>query len=161
MLLTAAARDIQTRRIPNGLVAAGMALGLCGHAWAGGGPGLIMALEGVGLALAALPPYALGVLGAGDVKLLGVVGAIMGPVFLLWTLLGAALAGGLLALAWAAGRGVLRETIWNALLGLSLLRTGAGVSALAATSKAGRMPLAPAIALGAVFACAKLHLGLF
>lgn len=157
LLTLAALCDVRSHRIPNPLVLAGLALGLAGHGWRGGGPGLLLSLEGVAVAALALLPYALGGLGAGDVKLLGAVGALMGPLFLLWTLPGTILAGALLALAWAARRGVLRETVHNTLLGLHLLRAGASVGALASASRAGRMPLAPAIALGAAFAFLHLH----
>ena len=159
LLILAAVCDIRTHRIPNPLILAGLALGLAWHAWRGGAPGLLLSLEGVAVAGLALLPYALGGLGAGDVKLLGAVGALMGPSFLLWTLLGTILAGGLLALAWAARRGVLRETVDSVLLGLHLLGARAGVSALASASRAGKMPFAPAIALGAAFAFMRLHGG--
>ena len=158
LLLTAAAvRDIQTHRIPNGIIAAGLAAGLAGHLWQGGGPGLLWSLAGIAAALPLLALYALGALGAGDVKLLMAVGALTGPVFLLWTLLGAIFAGALLALVWAARRGVLRETVQNVQFGLLLIGARTGISALASVSQAGRMPLAPAIALGAVFAFVHLH----
>ncbi len=157
LLTLAAVCDIRSHRIPNPLVLAGLAVGLAWHGWHGGWLGLLLSLEGMGVAAPALLPYALGGLGAGDVKLLGAVGALMGPVFLLWTLPGTVLAGGLLALAWAARRGVLRETVHNTLLGLHLLGAGAGLGALASASRAGKMPLAPAIALGAVFAFFRLH----
>lgn len=157
LLTLAAVCDIRTQRIPNLLVLTGLVLGLAWHGWRGGGPGLLLSLEGIAVAGLALLPYAVGGLGAGDVKLLGAVGALMGPLFLLWTLLGTVLAGGLLALAWAARRGVLRETVDNALLGLHLIGARAGVSALASASQAGKMPLAPAIALGAALAFFRLH----
>jgi prepilin peptidase CpaA len=53
----------------------------------------------VGLA-AWLPPYALGALGAGDVKLFAAAAAWLGPRGVLPATLYAALAGGALALAW-------------------------------------------------------------
>ena len=157
LLTLAAVCDIRSHRIPNLLVLTGLVLGPAWHGWRGGWPGLLLSLEGVAVAALALLPYALGGLGAGDVKLLGAVGALMGPLFLLWTLPGTVLAGALLALAWTARRGVLRETVHNTLLGLHLLGAGAGVGALASASRAGKMPLAPAIALGAVFAFFWLH----
>jgi len=160
LLLTAAAWDIRARRIPNALTLAAVLAGLAGNGWWGGWPGLAWSGEGLALAAPLLLPYAVRALGAGDVKLLGAVGALMGPVFLLWTLLGTALAGGLLALAWAVSRRALGETVGNALLGLHLLRAGAGLGALERGSKAGRMPLAPAVLLGAAFAAARLHLEL-
>lgn len=160
LLTLAAVCDIRSQRIPNLLVLTGLGLGLAWHIWRGGGPGLLWSLEGLAVACCLLLPYALGGLGAGDVKLLGAVGALMGPTFLCWTLLGTIFAGGLLALIWAVTRGVLRETVQNTLLGLHLLGAGTGVSSLAFFSKAGRMPLAPAIALGAAFAFFRLHLRL-
>ncbi len=158
LLALAAACDIRAHRVPNWLSLAGLVLGLVWHMFWGGWPGLLQSLGGIGIAALALLPYAVRALGAGDVKLLGAVGALMGPQFLLWTLLGTLLAGGLLALGWAIARGALRETVTNALFGLHLLGAGAGVSSLRAASKAGKMPLAPAIALGAAFACLHLRL---
>jgi len=136
LLLAASACDIQARRIPNGLCAAGIAAGLAGHFWYGGGPGL-WSLAGIAAALPLLLLYAVRAFGAGDIKLLMAVGALMGPVFLLWALGGAIFAGAILALA-----GIIARSIrsWP-LLPLK-----------------SRMPFAPAIALGAVFAC--VHLGL-
>ena len=51
-----------------------------------------------GLALF-VPLYALGGMGAGDVKLLGAIGAWLGPMGAVWTGLYGAIAGGVLALA--------------------------------------------------------------
>jgi len=137
VLVLAAAWDIKTHRIPNWLSLSGVLLGLAHHAWQGGGPGLLYALAGVSVAGLALLPYAVRGLGAGDVKLLGAVGAWMGPQFLLWAMLGTILSGGLLALGWLAVGGA-RRTI----------------------SRGDKMPIAPAIALGALFAYARLHGGL-
>ncbi len=139
LLMTASACDLKTRRIPNGLTAAGMLAGLAGHACGGGLPGLLPSLEGIAAALPLLLLYAARAFGAGDVKLLLAVGALMGPGFLLWTLLGAVFTAGLLAL-------------------VSVLRRGR--LTLPPLSKATRMPFAPAVALGAGFAFAHLHLQL-
>ena len=157
LLTLAAVCDIRSHRVPNPLVLVGLFLGLFWHGWRGGWPGLLLSLEGVAVAALALLPYVLGGLGAGDVKLLGAVGALMGPLFLLWTLPGMVLAGALIVLAWAARRGVLRETVHNTLLGLHLLGAGAGLGTLASASRLGKMPFAPAIALGAAFAFFHLH----
>ena len=132
LLLTAAGFDLAHRRIPNWLTLSGLLLGLLWHAITGGGPDLVFALEGLGVAGLTVILWMAKALGAGDVKLLGVIGVWMGPVFLLWALLGTIFAGGLLALALV----VIRRT------------------------RVGRMPLAPAVALGAAFAFCRLHLGL-
>ena len=137
LLLAASACDLKTRRIPNGLAAAGLLAGLAGHAYLGGLPGVLWSLAGIAAALPLLLLYAARAFGAGDVKLLLAVGALMGPSFLLWTLFGAVCTAGLLALASVVRRG--RFT-------------------LPPPSKARRMPFAPAVALGAAFAFVHLHL---
>jgi prepilin peptidase CpaA len=138
LLLAASACDLQTRRIPNGLCAAGIAAGLAVHFWHGVWPGL-WSLAGIAATLPLLLLYAVRAFGAGDIKLLMAVGALMGPVFLLWALGGAIFAGAGLALVWVIGKGI-------------LLRSS--------LPQKSRMPFAPAIVLGAVFACVHLHLGL-
>jgi prepilin peptidase CpaA len=139
LLLTASAYDIQTRRIPNGLCAAGLAAGLAGHVWHGNGHALLLSLAGIAAALPLLLLYAVKAFGAGDIKLLMAVGALTGPVFVGWTLAGAIFAGAAFALVWVIGKSVLSR------------------ASLPAKS---RMPFAPAIALGAAFAFAYLHLTL-
>ncbi len=136
LLLAASACDLQTRRIPNGLCAAGIAAGLIVHFWHGVWPGL-WSLAGLAAALPLLLLYAVRAFGAGDIKLLMAVGALMGPVFLLWALGGAIFAGAGLALVWIIGKGIRSRSL--------LLRKS-------------RMPFAPAIAFGAVFAFVHLHL---
>lgn len=143
LLMLAVAFDLRTHRIPNGLTLAGLTMGLAGHAWCGQMAGLAFALEGVAVAGITLLFWLAGILGAGDVKLLGAVGALMGPLFLLWTLVGAVFAGGMLALPVMLASGL-----------------QAGVFGLASAPKTGRMPLAPAIALGALVAFLRLHLRL-
>lgn len=79
--------DFRTFRIPNALVVFGVAFGLLAQAWGAGSDGLGQALAGLGLALVLLLPiYLLGHMGAGDVKLMGAVGALLGPERLLLTL---------------------------------------------------------------------------
>jgi prepilin peptidase CpaA len=98
--------DCRSRRIPNSIVAAGMAAALmCALLQAG--PfhvAAAQALLGAGVGLVALLPFfALGVMGAGDVKVFAVLGAWcgMGALPVLWliaTLLGGVHALGLLGL---------------------------------------------------------------
>jgi len=132
LLLAAVGFDLAHRRIPNWLTFSGLLLGLFWHIVTGGRLGLVFALEGLGVAGLTALLWMAKALGAGDVKLLGVVGVWMGPVFLLWTLLGTIFAGALLALA---------------------------VVVISRTPR-GRLPLAPAVALGAVGAFFWLHLKL-
>jgi prepilin peptidase CpaA len=57
--------------------------------------------------------YALRGLGAGDVKLLGAIGAWLGPMGAVWTGLYGAIAGGILALVVAIGRGYAGTALRN------------------------------------------------
>ncbi|HKQ28099.1 MAG TPA: prepilin peptidase [Burkholderiales bacterium] len=66
--------DARTYRIPNWLIGVGVAVAAVAHS-----PGFVAAGLCVGL-LALLPLYAAGAAGAGDAKLLAVVGAFAGPV---------------------------------------------------------------------------------
>jgi prepilin peptidase CpaA len=97
-LLAATVIDLRTRRIPNMLTASMAALGL-GLAAAGASDNTIGAsLAGLvfGLLLM-LPGYALGATGAGDVKLMAAVGAILGPALVLLAFICTSIAGSMLA----------------------------------------------------------------
>ncbi len=131
-LAWAVVTDLRGRRIANRLVACGLLGALAGAlhgALAPAGPGLASALGGwaAGLLLAGsllLPLHLLGGMGAGDVKLMAMTGAFLGPGLAWQAALLALLAGGGLALGWLA---------WHRALGRSAPR---------------RYPYAPAIALG-------------
>ena len=72
--------DLRTRRIPQVLTLGGAIAGFAFHAATGGWQGGLGSLAGwfIGIAIF-LAPFALGGLGAGDVKLLGALGAWLGP----------------------------------------------------------------------------------
>jgi prepilin peptidase CpaA len=165
LLAWAVASDVRSRRIPNKLVVLGLLAGLTLQAavtpGAGlfsepfGALGLLKASAGMVLGLVLLlPMYALGAMGAGDVKLMAMLGAFLGPLDILGAGLSSVLAGGLLALLVALFQGSLRKVIANVkvmVLG-SVLRGMSGGSAridapLAAT---GQLPYAVAIAAGTV-----------
>ena len=109
LLVFAAVGDIQTGRIPNWLVLIGTIYAVAFSAFYPVYPrdmGLLFALGGfvVGFALL-LPGYLLRVLGAGDVKLMAMVGAFLGTWAAVEAVLASLIAGGLLALALAAYSG--------------------------------------------------------
>ena len=71
--------DWRTRRIPNWLSVSGLLTGIAANAILGGWHGAKASLEGAGLALGLLLPVVLlRGLGAGDWKLMGSVGALVG-----------------------------------------------------------------------------------
>jgi prepilin peptidase CpaA len=78
-LFLAVEHDLHCRRIPNWLTFPTLAFALLHGAWLGGVDGSRVALLGAGAAFALLVlPYALGALGAGDVKAAMALGALFG-----------------------------------------------------------------------------------
>jgi len=165
LLALAVWNDVRTRRIPNALVFGGAALGLLLNGalppGAGlllepfGGIGWLMALAGLALGLCLLlPMYAMGALGAGDVKLMAMVGAFVGPLAVAGITLFTLLAGGVLALVVAGYHGRLRAMLGNTwqMFKYSALRTlGGDLAKLEApATPSGRLPYAVAIAAGAL-----------
>ena len=123
---------------------------------AGGGVDTLGALAGMALGLGLLlPMYVLRALGAGDVKLMAMVGAFVGPQQVLSATLLTLLAGGVLAALVAASQGVLRQTLLNSYCMLlhSVMRgMGGGNARLDAPPAAtGKLPYAIAIAAGNIF----------
>ena len=168
LVLTAVVCDLRTRRIPNRLVMVGIALGLLFQIAPPMGGGLLassssLALLGglTGLAMF-LPFYALRTMGAGDVKLLAMVGVWLGPQHVAWAALWTLLAGGALALAVALGTGALRQVLANLHSMVTSSPTQVPSGGLPASPRVtGRLPYAVAIGCGAAFELARalLHSG--
>ena len=112
--LVAVAWDLATRRIPNVLTFGAAFAALVAHAYIGGWNGAGMAAAGwvAGVALF-FPVFALGGMGAGDVKLLGALGAWLGPVAAVWVALYSGIAGGLMGLIVAGFSGYLVQAFTN------------------------------------------------
>jgi prepilin peptidase CpaA len=93
--------DLKSRRIPNQLTYGGALVGLLIQMISHGGEGALLSVLGwvVGISLL-LVPYLLGGMGAGDVKLLGAIGAVMGAKFTMYTLIWTGLAGGIMAIGY-------------------------------------------------------------
>ena len=110
----AATVDWRSRRIPNWLTVPGLFLGLATHTVISGWPGAKMSLEGAGLALGLLLPFVLlRALGAGDWKLMGGVGALLGPVLFLFVLFGSIFVAGVMAVVEAVRTKRVKETLHN------------------------------------------------
>jgi prepilin peptidase CpaA len=149
-LSAAVVTDVRSRRIPNwltvSLATCGLVLSLVGHAVTPGQAflGLI-----AGLALM-MPGHVIGATGAGDVKLMAAVGALVGSPLVFWAFLFSAVAGGVLAIIVAAQRGILGVT----LLGTrDLVTSPAGARPMIESAgRANRFPYGPAIAAGTIAA---------
>lgn len=158
LLIAAATIDVRSYRIPNWLTVGGMLLGL---AWntALATPhhaGLLWALGGLGLGFAMLLPfYVLRVMGAGDVKLMAMVGAFLGTPGILYAVLFTFIAGGVVSVAYAlahrsVGRmaanvgEIARQVAFGAMAGVR----PAGSSGVGPSI--GKLPYAISIAIGAI-----------
>jgi prepilin peptidase CpaA len=111
----AAIYDLRYRRIPNWLVLTGLLLGLGVNAFLFEWAGLQGSLLGIGIAfLVYFPLYLLRGMGAGDVKLMAAVGAIVGWKAWIVIFFLTAIMGGLAAVALLASRSQLRRGFSNA-----------------------------------------------
>jgi prepilin peptidase CpaA len=76
----AAICDLRNGKIPNRLILAGLAFGLCWSYLNGGAEGLLRGVAGFGVGFVLLlPGYLLRFTGAGDLKLLATLGLLSGP----------------------------------------------------------------------------------
>lgn len=101
LLVLAAVLDVKTGRIPNWLVFGGIVYALAYNAFFPLYPrdiGILFGLAGLAVGLLAfLPLYLLRAMGAGDVKLMALVGAFIGSIATIASVLATLLAGGVLA----------------------------------------------------------------
>ncbi|ABK17180.1 A24 family peptidase [Syntrophobacter fumaroxidans] len=98
VLIVVAVEDMRKHRIRNVYTFPMVAVGLSFHALSGGLEGLVFSLKGLGLGIVFLIfPYLLGIMGAGDVKLMGAVGSILGSRGVFAAFLLTCVAGGVLA----------------------------------------------------------------
>jgi prepilin peptidase CpaA len=99
LLIICVITDVQKRKIYNSVLLPFLLAGLVIHTLLDGISGFSFALAGTGVGFGVLLiPYLLGGMGAGDVKLLAVIGALKGMSFVLMAALYMALAGGVMAL---------------------------------------------------------------
>ena len=147
----AAGIDLRTRRVPNPLTAGLAALGI-GFAASGiSSLTVVASLAGLALGLALmLPGHLFGATGAGDVKLLAAVGAVIGPVPIVFAFFYTALAGGVLALVVAIRRQRLRRTLGGTARLISTAAANANL--IASPREDNRFAYAPAIAVGTLIA---------
>jgi prepilin peptidase CpaA len=151
-VIAACVTDVSRSRIPNVLTFAAAALAIVFHAIVPGGLGVMHAALGLTVGLAVFfPLFALGAMGAGDVKLMAAIGAWIGWKSIVMVALYGSVAGGILALLFALRRNYLRTALGNIRM-LAQYWWVAGIKPLPEltleSKNSVRMPYALAIATG-------------
>ena len=146
--------DARTRRIPNVLSASAMLAGLGLNAAYHGMSGLGLSVGGLLAAGAVLlPAFAVGGIGAGDVKMMGAIGALIGPEPALAGLGLGMIFGGVIVVAHLARHGRLREKLgatWAMVAAASLARSVEPLRGPAADPDAIALPYSVPLGLGTV-----------
>lgn len=164
-VIAAGGVDLLHNRVPNLLALLGVVVGFAVAFVVAGLSGVMPAFGGMALGMALLLPfYAIGAMGAGDVKLMGAVGVFLGPAGVLSAAVLSFLAGGVLAVGVALHRGSLgrslaniRTMLFGALVGASATRR---VEIVAPVASAGKLPYGVAIAAGTLLHVVLQQLGI-
>jgi prepilin peptidase CpaA len=163
LLLLATKQDVSSHRISNKVVLIGVLLGvvlngILPEGWGfnsqiPGALGWWAALKGLVVGMAVLLPlYWLRAMGAGDVKLMGMVGAFLGPNEVLGAVLATLVVGGVIAILvvlWSKQLGLMLQNVKLMLYG-SAVKLSAGQAPLMndLPVSVGKLPYAVAITLG-------------
>jgi len=148
--------DLRYQRIPNLLCAITLLTGLIAQSYFFGWAGLLSGVIGAGLALVILfPAFAFKLLGAGDVKLMIAIGAFLDVKFLLWSLAYAIIAGAITSvflalykLGWKPFREILAHYLRCLYLRQFIRASNQAFLKL-------KVPYAPALAIGWLWACSQ------
>ncbi|MGM8212316.1 A24 family peptidase [Virgibacillus sp. W0430] len=152
MLIICIVTDLRERKILNAVTLPASLLAFIYHAFTAGLDGFLFSGKGflVGFALLIIP-YAMGGIGAGDVKLLAAIGAWKGMLFVLYAGLYGAAVGGIIAFIILLKRKQFRLTIKSIFLSCLFLKSAKG--SLTITKRATQLisiPYAIPIAIGAL-----------
>ncbi len=151
-LLIAAFTDIRESRIPNWLTGSLAFFGVSVHTIVDGWPGFLFSVQGMAIGLLCLIFfYIKGGMGAGDVKLLAAIGAVLGTVQVVYAFCFAALLGGGYSFMLLVATGGFRH-LWERLnlFFTMLLCSGTVNSAKAATNAEPKLRYALVLGLGTV-----------
>lgn len=150
LLIIACITDLRGRRIPNWLTCSAALIGLVYQTVTGGFQGLLIGIAGLALGLAVLIPfYMFGGMGAGDVKLMGAIGALIGPEAVFSAFLFTALAGGVYAVILLMAHGYLKETFSRYGVMLKALCCTGGFAYIKPTEKESKPVLCYGVAIAA------------
>jgi prepilin peptidase CpaA len=167
LLAYAAVIDVRSHRIPNRLVLAGLGFGLIYSAFVPfwGQHGFMWALGGAAIGFGVLfPLWLLRMMGAGDVKLMAMVGSLLGMQAVQTALIATLVAGAVFAVGFSVRQGKLRQMLAN--VGRILrfnsiaVATGTPVGMAASSWKSvGKLAFAVPIATGTIGGVVATHFG--
>ena len=155
LVFAAAVFDVRSLRIPNWLVFGGAILGILYSSISAYGMGAMSSLGGLAVGLAAfMPLYMLRAMGAGDVKLMGMVGSFLGPTSTFGAVLTVFVVGGVLAIAAAIRNRAVQTLVDNSRFILTditfKVMNGSAIRVDPPPASAGKLPYALAIAAGTI-----------
>ena len=158
LLTVAAISDYRSQRIPNWLVLAGALFAVMYNTALPPTPhdNILFPLAGLGLGLLLfLPLYLVRAMGAGDVKLLAMAGAFLGPGDTLYAALATMIAGGVLAVVFVLMRGTALRMLHNlvALFHFGFVSAAGSFKPnlqITVGASAGKLPYGVAIAIGTI-----------
>ncbi len=158
LLIVAAVSDFRTRRIPNWLVLSGALYAVIYNTVLPPTPhdDILFPLTGLALGLLLfLPLYFVGAMGAGDVKLLAMAGAFLGPGDTFHAALATMIVGGVLAILFVLAKGKALVMFQNlaSMFQLSFLNVARGSAPslqITPQASAGKLPYGVAIAIGTI-----------
>ena len=157
ILLIAVIFDIRSHRIPNWLTVSTLIIGIIYHTWTKGFEGLFFSFTGLLVGIAVLIiPYLMGGMGAGDVKLMGAIGGLLGQKNVFIAFLVSAIIGGLYAFILLALNGHIKETLqrYGTILKAFLLTQKFIYVSPSSQEKKPRLCYGVAIALGTIISIA-------
>jgi len=154
-LLLAVVIDLREHRIPNWLVSCLVVGGIALQFWFYQWHGLLTAFLGLTVGLFCfLPFHVFGALGAGDVKLLAAVGALIGPNLVFLAAMLTILCGGVIAIAYITFKGGLPKMLsrYGSMLFFLVVRQPQYIPPAPGEAAGLRFPYAIAIAVGTTLA---------
>lgn len=163
LVAACSATDIVSRRIPNGYLLPALGVAMLLQIVGGGGNAVLDGIGGLLFGLAILSPfYILGGMAAGDVKLMGVAGAILGIDGAIVAGFTTLMAGGILGVVFVCWRLLEPAIIALSMQFLQFLPSNSFQnlkvpSAALVSVRRSHIPYAPAIAAGAYFAAWKVN----
>jgi len=154
-LSVAVAIDLFVQRIPNWLVATLLLVGGAGHFWSSQWLGLGWSVSGIVIGLLCFTPfYVFGQMGAGDVKFLAAIGAVIGPKLIVISAILAVVLGGAIAVVYITIRGGLPAMVrrYSSMMVLLVAKQPAYIPPAPGEAAGLRFPYALAIACGTAIA---------